>query len=241
MEPLYTDYDLMMALLRVFGRADRSLHIGNVLGAPYREGELASELQAKQSLTIETRAQARACARHLEQARLIVPTYSDLTSPEEWMVITQAGRDALQRGAIDDLDSALWKLSPSFVEMRHGAWRAANSSLPDAQRQAAHSARELLSQVLKVVSPNEEIKSQSWYIPRKPGQVTRRDRHRLAINKRERGRSDSDLEIAEKGSDLMEAVYIKLSGAAHTRDALNRQDIIDQLHTAEMVLRKLLI
>lgn len=237
----FTDYDLSMALLRIYGRYDRSQHIGNVLGAPGREAELARELSAQNGLSIETRAQARACARQLEQLQLLVPTYSDLASPEEWLLITDAGRCALARGTLDDLDATLLSLSPSYVEMRRGAWRAAYSSLPDAQRQAAHSARELLSQVLKLVSPDEEVKAQTWYNPKKAGEVTRRDRHRLAIAKRGRGRSDSDLEIAEKGSDLMEAVYFKLSGTAHTRDSILQQDTIDQLQTTEMVLRKLLI
>ncbi|MEX2692751.1 hypothetical protein [Rhizobium mongolense] len=95
---------------------------------------------------IEERAQAYRCARELQDAGLIVAEYHDLTNPEEWRVITDDGREALKRGALDPLDAVLGALSPAFIEMRRGAWRAANSSLPDAQRQAAHSARELVNQ-----------------------------------------------------------------------------------------------
>lgn len=240
--PRFTDYDIMLAQLRIYARADRSLHIGNILGAPHRVGDLERELGHHITFEIEERAQARRCTRVLEDAGLIVPTYGDLVNPEEWMVITDAGRSALERGAIDELDAALFKLSPSFVDMRRGAWRAANSTLPDTQRQAAHSGRELVNQILHAVAPDEEVITQDGYQTRKDGKgPTRRDRYKLAVKKRGRGWSDTDVEVIEKAVDLMEAQRTKLDGTAHSRQQIDPQTVPDALHTIDMVLRLLLV
>lgn len=236
----FADYDLMMGLLRILSRSDRSQHIESVIGAPHVAGQLEGELGVKDRFDAETRAQAYACARELEEARLIVPTYADLSSPREWMIITEAGRVALERGALDALDEALFAVSPTLIEMRRGAWRSAKSNLPDAARHAATSARELLTQVLHALSPDAAVKGQPGY-KAKDGRITRRDRLKFAISQRSRGKSDSDLAIAETAADLMEAVYTKLSVGTHDRGRVDQQDIIDHLRTAEVVLRKILI
>jgi len=236
----FIDYDLMVGLLRIYGRASRSLHIGNVLGRPYGTGDLELELKAG-GFTVDERAQAYRCADELEAAGLIVGSYSDLSSPRDWRVITEAGREALARGAIDELDAALSVLSPLFVEMRRGAWRAASSNLPDTQRQAAHSGRELVNQVLHAVAPDDEVVAQPHYQRRPDGKVTRRDRYKLAVSKRARGSSDSDVIVLEKAIELMEAQRTKLDGLAHSRDPIVAQTVHDALQTIDMVLRLLLL
>ncbi|MGO7367643.1 hypothetical protein ACCT04_02245 [Rhizobium ruizarguesonis] len=242
MSSRFTDYEIMIAFLAIYARADRALHVQNVLGAQYRSAELEKELGGIQ-FTLEERAQGMRCARELQELGLIVPTYSDLTNPEEWRVITEAGRHALNRGTLDDLDRALWELSADFVDMRRGAWRAANSSAPDTLRQAAHSGRELVTQVLHAVSPDEEVRGRSWFHldPSKPNVVTRKNRYRNAIETRGRGWSESDLAIALKGADLLEAQYAKLSSEAHSRSPVDRQAVLDALTTVDMVLRILLL
>jgi hypothetical protein len=237
-----TDYDVILALLRIYSRANRSLHIGNILGAKYRSSDLERELGGIE-FTLEERAQAMRCARELQDLGLIVPTYSDLANPEEWRVITGAGQDALDRGALDDVDRTLWDLSPEFVNMRRGAWRAANSSAPDTLRQAAHSGRELVSQVLHVVSPDDEVRRRPWFNPnpKKPHEVTRKSRYKNAIEKRKRGWSESDLDVAMKAGDLLEAQHVKLSANAHLHGPVDRQTVIDALATVDMVLRILLV
>ena len=232
----------MLALLRIYARAKRQLHILNVLGAEYRSSELEAELGSLKFVP-EERAQAMRCARELMDLGLIIPTYSDLSNPEEWRIITDAGRDALARGALDELDKALWHLSPDFVNMRRGAWRAANSSAPDTLRQAAHSGRELVSQVLHVVSPDDEVRGRPWFNPNpnKSHEVTRKNRYKNAIEKRKRGWSESDLDVAMKAGDLLEAQHVKLSANAHLRGPVDRQTVIDALSTVDMVLRMLLV
>lgn len=238
----FTDYDMMMALLHLYGRSIVQQHIGNVIGAPGRPSDLERHIGAGE-FTLEERAQAMRCARELQDLNLIVPTYADLSAPEEWRQITAAGKTALTRGALDDLDRALAELSPDFVGMRRGAWRAAKSVTADAARQAAHSGRELITQVLHSLSPDAEVRAQAWFAtdPAKPELVPRKSRYRNAIQKRARGWSESDLAVAVKASELLEAQYQKLSKSAHQRGDADRQTVIDALTTAEIVLRILLV
>lgn len=238
----FTDYDVMLAFLRIYAAAPRSLHIGNVLGAEHRSSDLERTLGGA-TLTLEERAQAMRCARELQDLGLIVPTYSDLSSPEEWRVITEAGRKALAQGALDDLDRALADLSPDFIDMRRGAWRASQSLAPDTLRQAAHSGRELVSQVLHKVSPDGAVRSQSWFTPNsgKPHEVPRKARYKHAILQRSRGWSESDLDVALKAGDLLEAQHKKLSANAHAHGPVDRQAVHDALSTMDMVLRVLLV
>lgn len=235
----FIDYDIMMGLLQVYAKADRSAHIGTVLGSPHSAGWLETTMDVE--FDVEERAQAHRCARELLDAGLIVPTYSDMANPAEWRIITDAGRDALKRGALDELDAALGALSPSFIEMRRGAWRAAHSTLPDTQRQAAHSARELVNQVLKVVAPDDQVLAQPGYQLPKDGKVTRRDRYKLAVRKRARGASDTDIDVLDKATALIEAQRTKLDGLAHSRDPIVAQTVHDALQTIDMVLRLLLV
>ena len=85
-----TDYDIMLALLRIYSRATRSLHIGNIVGAEYRSSDLEKELNLE--FTPEERAQAMRCARELMDSALVIPTYSDLVNPEEWRIIRRRQR-----------------------------------------------------------------------------------------------------------------------------------------------------
>lgn len=238
----FTDYDIMLAFLRIYAAAPRPLHIGNVLGGEHRPSDLERELGGVK-FNLEERAQAMRCARELQDLGLIVPTYSDISSPEEWRVITEEGRKVLDRGALDDLDRVLAALSPEFVNMRRGAWRASNSQAPDTLRQAAHSGRELVSQVLQRVSPDDEVRAQSWFKPNpsKAHEVSRKARYKHAILKRCRGWSESDLDVALKAGDLLEAQHKKLSANAHAHGPVDRQAVNDALNTMDMVLRVLLV
>lgn len=238
----FTDYDMMMALLGIYSRASRSSHIGNVIGAGHSVSELERAL-GNVEFSIEERAQAWQAAVELLELGMVIPTYTDLSNPAEWRVVTDAGRDALSRGALDDLDRALFDLSPEFVVMRRGAWRAATSMAADTLRQAAHSGRELVSQVLHAVSPEDEVRGRSWFNPnpKKPHEITRKNGYKNAIEKRSRGWSESDLTVAEKMGDVLEAQHVKLSANAHLHGPVDRQTVVDALTTVDMVLRILLV
>jgi len=57
----------------------------------------------------------------------ICPAYGDATTPGDLVVITDRGRQALDRGTSEDLDSALQTISPGLIDIRAGAWQATTS------------------------------------------------------------------------------------------------------------------
>src|SRR5437868_5441414 len=133
-------------------------------------------------------------------AGFIEPTYSDIVAPEDWVVITDSGRDALKRGALDDLDDVLQRINPYLVQVRRGAWAALGAAHPDSLRQAAHSARELIDQVLKEGAPDEEIRRETGFRP-DPGSlsgITRRMRLKLLMRKYRGEVSESDVKVVEE-------------------------------------------
>ena len=179
----------------------------------------------------------------LKTAGLLAPTLSDLVAPDDWVAITEAGKVALDRGVLDDLDTALSSIGPNLLELRRGAWAALASKNPDSLRQAAHSARELINQVLQQVAPDDEIKAQPGYQPdpsSKSG-VTRRMRLRFIMTDRKGKSSDSDLAVAEKAMDLVLALTDRLSAAAHDRNIPDADGVRGALSTAELALRYILL
>lgn len=60
--------------------------------------------------------------------------------------------------SIDRLDNLLYKIHPSFVGKRKGAWQAFMSDNPDKQSQAANSMVELLDHVLGKVLGDKQLK-----------------------------------------------------------------------------------
>lgn len=211
------------------------------------QGHSISELEralGDVEFSIEERAQAWQAAEELLDIGLVIPTYTDLSSPADWCVITDACRGALLRDALDDLDCALFDLSPEFVVMRRGAWRAATSSAADTFRQAAHSGRELVSQVLMPSAPKTRFEDGhgSTRIRRSlTRSLEKKNRFKNAIEKRGRGWSESDLTVAEKMGDVLEAQHVKLSANAHLHGPVDRQKVVDALTTVDMVLRILLV
>src|SRR5207245_8942046 len=83
---------LKVALLRALEDASpRQLNKTNLIGRPYQRGDIESRL------AIEFDARERSLAAkafdELRSAGFIVPTLSDFAAPEDWVVITDAGRD----------------------------------------------------------------------------------------------------------------------------------------------------
>lgn len=101
----------------------------------------------------------------------------------------------------------------------------------------------MVNQVLHVVSPDDEVRGRPWFKPnpKKPHEVTRKNRYKNAIEKRKQGQSERDLDVLMKAGDLLEAQYAKLSANAHLRGPVDRQAVVDALSTVDMVLRLLLV
>lgn len=239
MEPL-TLRGMELAILRVLSKTNKE-HKMNLIGRPYQRGSL--ELSLDTTFDPETRELADRAFESLKARSLIRPTYGDLINPELWVEITSSGREALERGALDQLDSVLLKISPHLVEVRAGAWEAVSSGRADSLRQAAHSGRELMDQVLKEGAPAEILKNEPGFVPDNSSSTGVTRKHRLKyLMKRYKGiESTSSLRIADEACDLVIAVDDRLKGLSHSRDMPPKQDIVDALEAAEVALRALLL
>jgi hypothetical protein len=235
--------NLKLAILKclVDTTAEHAVNKFNLLGRPYQAGGLERSLEL--TFDSQQRALANRAFEELKAGGLITPTLADLVSPEHWVAITDAGKAALQHGLLDDLDVALTEINPSLVEMRRGAWTALSTRNADSVRQAAHSGRELISQVLQQGAPDSEIKAKPGFHPDSSSGsgITRRMRLKHLMAKRRESSSDSDLEVAEKAIDFVIALTDRLSAAAHDRGIPSEEDIRDLLLTADVALRCILL
>jgi DNA-binding PadR family transcriptional regulator len=233
---------LKLRILRVLvDQPQRHHHRNNIIGKPYAPGELESFL--KRALDDAERVRAGRALHELERAGLVQPTYRDLSQPEQWLEITTAGRRALERGALDELDEVLFALDRSFVELREGAWAALESEQPDSFRQAAHSGRELIEQVLHKVAPDDEMRAEPGFKPNPEAKsgITRSMRLKYGQRVGRIRSSESNLRVAEAAERLVIEIDNRLMALAHSREIVLKADVRDALVVAEIVLRRLLL
>jgi len=237
-----TLHDAKLALLPATEAASpKPLSKYNLIGRPSQRGEL--EFCLGVNFDSDERFLASKAFDELLSAGFIQPKYSDLAAPSDWAVITDAGKQALRRNTLDDLDEVLVRISPDLLEIRRGAWAALASARPDSARQAAHSARELIDQVLKVGAPDEEIRSQLNFRPDPSSSsgITRRMRLRVLMSKYRGETSESDLAVVEKAGELLLAIDTKLQAGSHDRSAPIEAEVRESLSIAELMLRRLLL
>jgi hypothetical protein len=219
---MLADKTLKVAILTVLEEAGRSANKMNIIGRPYQSGPLEQKLGVK--FTPQDRALADIAFEQLKRDLYIQPTYSDSAEPENWVIITDLGRQYLKSGLRDAIDSRLPEIGEHLIAMRAGMWNAAKRDAPDAPRQAAHSARELVDQVLKDGAP--------------PECETRKQRIKYFLEKLGRV-SDSEVEVIDLTARLIEAEQNKAIGAAHARSAPSSRDATLIAENAEQILRRL--
>ena len=210
----------------------------NILGRPYQWGSIEYKLQVQ--FSDEERALAGKAFDELKGAGLIRPTYRELMNPEDWVELTESGRQALESRALDELDRKLGE--PDLIEIRHGMWAALNSGQLDSYRQAAHSARELITKVLHKFAPSDEVKSSPGFKPdaeAKSG-ITRKQRLAHISKKKQAVSSKEDVAISEAMCEVVEKLYNKLSGKAHAKPSEVGNDLRDLFRAVETVLGRLL-
>jgi hypothetical protein len=119
----------------------------------------------------------------------------------------------------------------------------ARSGQPDSLRQAAHSGRELIDQVIKIAAPDDEVKTQAWFGPDKSSRtgVTRRMRLRLCMEKCRGQTSSSDLDVAEAACDLVLAVANDLANESHARAQGAPEKVAASLQALEAALKLILV
>jgi hypothetical protein len=238
----HTLWSLKFSILEVLSQdSGGKAHKINVIGRANQPGALESHLAS--SFQPIDRALAYRAFEQLRTDGLICPTLDDLIAPESWFVITERGRTALARRALDSLDERLHSIGPHLVEIRAGAWSAVASKEPDALRQAAHSGRELIDQVLKQAALDADVIAQSWFIADSSSKsgVTRKHRLRYIMLKFRQHESDSELRVAEKACELVLAIDDRLMGLSHSRTQPTRSDVEDAMAGAEIALRRLLL
>jgi DNA-binding PadR family transcriptional regulator len=233
--------EMKMAVLEVLARADGHKNRVNLIGRPFSRGEL--EYHLNDAFAPDDRAVAERAIEQLKGAGLVRTTYADLLNPQDSLEITEAGRAALERRACDELDVALAKIAPHLADIRAGAWAAIQSGLPDSIRQAAHSGRELIDQVLKEGAPDASVRAHASFSSRKSSTdpVTRRDRLRFLMLHFRSVDSETELEVAEKAYAYVLAVDDQLTSAAHARGEPDAQSVKESLDAAESVLRRLVV
>lgn len=239
---MHTLRELKFAILALLsGALGGKLNKVNVLGRPDQAGALEAHLGVV--FRDEDRALAYRAFGQLHANGLIQPTLDDLIAPESWFVITARGTTAWESRALDKLDECLMSLSANLVEMRAGAWSAIASNEPDSLRQAAHSGRELIDQVLKIAAPDESVARERDFVrdPTSASGFTRRQRLRYIMRSYRRSESDSELRVAERACDLVLAIDDRLKALAHSRGLPPRSDVEDAMLGAEIALRRILI
>lgn len=231
--------ELKLAILQALASGGK-LHKVNLIGRGSNPGSLERDLGI--TLSADGRALADQAFEELKIAGLIQATYDDLVDPAAWVRITDTGRNALARRSMDDLDRALSRISDTLVELRAGAWFAVLSGQPDSLRQAAHSGRELIDQTLKLGAPDDVVRAAHGFEPDKSSNsgITRRHRLRHLMVKHA-SPSDSQLKLAEKACELLEAAVDRLKGLAHSRPVPQVKHVEDSLHAAEIALRSVLL
>jgi Predicted pPIWI-associating nuclease len=241
--------ELKLAILEVAAKA-KNAHKINLIGRPYQAGDLERLLDCE--FDGGERARAGQAFDQLRADGLLWPTYSDLADPENWVEITPQGREALSIRACealsiracDPLDRALAEIAPHLVEIRAGARAAASSRRPDALRQAAHSGRELIDQVLKEGAPDERVCACAWFQPNpndRGSGITRKHRLKFLMETKRVNLSETDLNVAMKADELVLAVDKKLQALAHGRKSPSVRDLTDAITAAEIALSRILL
>lgn len=215
---------LKKAILEIL-TAEAKQHKFNIIGKAHQSGRLEHCLQVE--FDSNDRANASIAFDELKRDRYLQSTFNDIIDPENWVAITASGREFLKRNLKDAVDLQLEAIGAQLVELRHGMHDAIQRSSPDATRQAAHSARELLGQLLKEGAP-KDLK-------------TRRERFRYMMQRCRQPSelSKTDIEIVDVTWEVLEAELNKLLGASHSRDIPSKNEVEASIDAIERILQLL--
>lgn len=109
-------------------------------------------------------------------------------------------------------------LGPNFSSMWYGAWAVLESSNPDRIRQAAHSGRELLQQVLAKLAPDSAFTASEVLNINNNGTATRKMRVRKILS----GSSKSTVGWVDAVAKALDETYSQLAAISHDRDTFPR-------------------
>lgn len=113
------------------------------------------------------------------------------------------------------LNNAFQDLGPNYVAMWQGSWIVLKSDSPDRIRQAAHSGRELLMQLLAELAPDSAFNEKEIEQHGHNGKVTRK----MRVMKILEGGSTSTITWADAVVKVLEETYNCLAAVSHNRSA----------------------
>jgi DNA-binding MarR family transcriptional regulator len=116
------------------------------------------------------------------------------------------------------LDDVFRALGPNHIAMWHGSWAVLDSHSPDRIRQAAHSGRELLMQVLAELAPDSVFGVAEIEKYGHQGTVTRK----MRVKKILIGASESAVSWVDAVAKALEETYRRLVAASHDRGTYPR-------------------
>lgn len=115
-------------------------------------------------------------------------------------------------------DHVFQSLGPNCLTMWQGSWAVLDGSSPDRIRQSAHSARELLMQMLVELAPDTAFSSQEIEQHGYDGKVTRRMRVKKILG----SESNSTVAWADAVAKALEETYVQLVATSHDRGTFPR-------------------
>jgi hypothetical protein len=156
--------------------------------------------------------------------------------------------EAIQKpSALDrriELSSKLSAIDPSFPPKLDGSWQTLqDGSKTDRYRQAASSIRELVSDVLSVLAPDNEVRSTKWFRPERENEkptLAQRARYAMLGENEALGEADLEpiLELAEKIRESHKTLNSVVHYRKYERDLQAQTEIL--IDECQVLLLKLL-
>lgn len=231
-----SDRDLAFGILKCIKQSG-SMNKGNLLRKiPGIPCHLEQFLQTE--FNDNTSQRANLVLIKLERDGLIAPTFGDASSPLDWMKVTEQGKKALSKNALDEFDGELLLIGEGVYANRDQMWSSFHSVGAKKNLTACHAARELIDQTLRTLSPDEEIKKQQWFKPNNDSRSGIIRKHRLEYILRDR--------MPVFSADYLDILHVimprELWKEAHLEEINDDEEYInDLLLDTERFLKKLLI
>jgi len=139
--------------------------------------------------------------------------YEQVSSP------TESEKTNESRSRLESIDK---RFGSNLLDDFNGMWQIArNPHLSSFQKASSHLGREIISELLSLLSPDEEVKKAEWFIPDQSnnGNPTMRQKAKFAvIGMKESSEQIEELKVIEEMSDKIRNVYQQLNPIAHDRN-----------------------
>ena len=133
-------------------------------------------------------------------------------------------------------------VDPSLENKRQGAWVTFRGNSPDKISQATNSMREVLTQLLVKLAPDEDVKGASWYTePTKDSKVTRKMRVRYILSGSDSTASKSTVNLIDSYAKAVDMTYDKLSSEVHKHGSSIESTAEAYLEACEIVIKLILL